>query len=146
MTRKTSLSELSASAEAWASKRRQGLSPTRLRDLLKEKGERCALSGARLLFDRKLGTPQKDGLGVHPLYPAVDHLESGTGERGHQIVCYALNDVKGHVPFDCFEALKCTEPWKELMRRWSLQAEKDPHDREAFKNLIFPNGNRRRRL
>jgi len=88
---------------------------------------------ALLLFDRKLGTPQKGGLGVHPLYPAVDHIQCGTKERGHQIVCYALNDVKDHVPFDCFEALKRTEPWKELMRQWSSLAENDPHHREASK-------------
>src|SRR5260370_9795460 len=80
-----------------------------------------------------------------PLYPAVDHIQCGTKERGHQIVCYALNDVKGHVPFDCFEALKRTEPWKELMRQWSSLAENDPHHREGFKRLIFPNGNRRKK-
>ncbi len=136
-------SELSAPAEAWASKRRQGLSPKRLKDILSKQGERCALSGARLLFDRELGTPQKGGLGVHPLYPAVDHIECGNVERGHQIVCYALNDVKGHVPFDCFEALKHTEPWNELMRRWRSLAEEDPINREAFRRLIFPNDNRK---
>jgi len=136
--------ELSAPAEAWASKGRQGLSPKRLKDLLAKQEERCALSGARLLFDRQLGTPHKGGLGVHPLYPAVDHIECGSGERGHQIVCYALNDVKGHVPFDCFEALKGTEPWKELMQRWRSLAEEDQSDREAFRRLIFPNGNRRK--
>ncbi len=82
---------------------------------------------------------------MHPLYPAVDHIQCGTKERGHQIVCYALNDVKDHVPFDCFEALKRTEPWKELMRQWSSLAENDPHHREGFKRLIFPNGNRRKK-
>jgi len=138
------MTPLSAPARAWAARRRQGLSPTQLIDLLIRQEERCALSGAPLLFDKTQGTPQKDGLGVHPLYPAVDHIECGTGERGYQIVCYALNDVKGHLPFDCFEALARTEPWKDLMRRWSSQAASDPLNREAFRRLIFPNGNLRK--
>lgn len=112
---------------------------------MRQQGERCALSGARLLFDRELGTPLKGGLGVHPLYPAVDHIECGNQERGCQIVCYALNDVKGHLPFDCFEALRATKPWEEFMRRWRLQAENNPYNREAFTSLVFPNGNKRKR-
>ena len=142
---KTPLCELSAPAQAWASKRRrQGLSPTQLKDLLSKQKELCALSKARLLFDREQGTPQKDGHGVHPLYPAVDHIESGSGERDHQIVCYALNDVKGHMPFDCFKAMQRTKPWKALMERWRSLAENDPCNREKFTKLIFPNGNRRK--
>src|ERR1700694_4135578 len=136
--------ELSALAKEWASKGRQGLSPATLKNLLSKQGERCALSGARMLFDRKLGTPEKGGLGVHPLYPAVDHIECGNRERGHQIICYALNDVKGHMPFECLEALKHTEPWKELMLRWNTLAQNEPFNREAFRKLISPNGNLRR--
>ena len=94
-----------------------------------------------MVFDRFAGTPQKGGLGVHPLYPAVDHIECGTVKRGYQIVCYSLNDVKGHMPFDCFEALTNTGPWKELMQRWKSLAENDPNNREAFRKLIFPNAN-----
>ena len=136
---------LSAPARAWAARRRQGLSRTQLIHLLIDQEERCALSGAPLLFRQDAaGTPQKDGLGVHPLSPAVDHIECGTGERGYQIVCYALNDVKGHIPFDCFEALARTEPWMDLMRRWSSQAASDPLNREAFRKLIFPRGNLRK--
>src|SRR5579862_3857113 len=96
---------LSARAEQWASKRRQKLSPKKLRELLYRQKERCALSGAPFVFDKDLGTPRKGGLGVHPAYPAVDHLEPGNDTWGYQIVRYALNDVKGHMPFDCFEAL-----------------------------------------
>lgn len=136
---------LSALAEQWASKRsRQKLSSTRLRELLRKQEERCALSGAPFVFDKKLGTPQKGGYGTHPLYPVVDHVECGT-QRDHQIVCHALNDVKGHLPFDCFEALKCTEPWKKLMVQWKSQALRDPNDREAFTKLVFPNGNQRKK-
>jgi hypothetical protein len=139
MNRDCALCELSASAKAWASKGRQGLSPEELRDLLREQEERCALSGAHLLFSKKLGTPRKGGRGVHPLYPAVDHIECRTGIQGHQIVCYALNDVKGHLPFECFKALKRTQAWKLFMQRWKTQAENGPRTREAFRRLIFPN-------
>jgi hypothetical protein len=81
---------------------------------------------------------------VHPLYPAVDHLECGNAERGCQIVSYALNDVKGHLPFECFEDLKTTKSWITLMDRWRKQAEGNPNDREALRKLIFPNDNRKR--
>jgi len=127
-------------AEEWAAKRRQGLSPSELKALLLKQGERCALSGARMLFDKKSGTPQKSGHGVHPLYPAVDQIEPGNPKRGHQIVCYALNDVKGHMPFECFKKLRRTRAWKELMLRWRTEAEgHHRRDREAFRRLIFPN-------
>jgi hypothetical protein len=133
-------------AEKWASRGRQGLSLTQLRDLLRKQNYRCNLSGAPLIFDKELGTPQKGGPGVHPLYPTVDHIECGTAKRDHQIVCYALNDVKGHLPYECFEALRSTAPWNKLMKRWCSLAESDPHNRDAFTELIFPNGNRRKRL
>jgi len=81
---------------------------------------------------------------LHPLYRAVDHIECGNVERGCQVVCYALNDVKGHIPFECFEALKRTTEWKELMEQWREQAEKNPHDRQAFRGLIFPNDSRKK--
>lgn len=144
MASETLLYELSPSAKAWASKYRQGLSPKKLNELLVKQRGLCALSEVPLLFDREEGTPRKGGLGSHPLYPAVDHIECGTDRREHQIVCYALNDVKGHLPFDCFEALKRTEPWKKLMAQWKSQAQNDQHDREAFTNIIFPNGNRKK--
>jgi hypothetical protein len=136
--------ELSESAKKWASRRHQGLSPTKLRELLIKQQGRCALSEVPLLFDKEEGTPKRGGHGVHPLYPAVDHIESGSEVREHQIVCYALNDVKGHLPHACFEALKQTEPWKELMQKWRSQAEGGSRNREAFTMLIFPHGNQRK--
>jgi hypothetical protein len=139
MARETPRYELSPPAKAWASKGRQNLSPTRLKELLSKQREKCALSGARLLFDKALGMPQKAGHGVHPLYPAVDHRECGNPGRGYHIVCYALNDVKGHMPFDCFEALKRTKAWKAFMKRWRTHAETDPQNRKALRRLIFPN-------
>jgi hypothetical protein len=139
MASETLRSELSAPAKAWASKSRQKVSAGHLRERLSEQRERCALSEVPLRFDKALGTPKRGGHGVHPLYPAVDHRECRNLERGYDIVCYALNDVKGHMPFDCFEALKQTKEWKEFMQRWREQAAKDPDNVEALRALIFPN-------
>ena len=71
--------------------------------------------------------------------PAVDHIDPGNRNGGFQIICYALNDLKGHMPTGCFNALTRTDEWKELMQMWKIQAEVDPHDREAFKRLLRPN-------
>ena len=123
----------------WASKPHQGASPSEQRRLLRDQRGRCALSGVELLFDVKDRTPQKGGLGCHPLSPAIDHKDPGNPHGGYQIVSYALNDLKGHLPADCFEALCETEAWQKLMQDWKAQAEKDTTDREAFRRLLRPN-------
>ncbi len=92
-----------------------------------------------MLFDVAEGTPQTGGRGCHPLYPAVDHKDPGNPHGGHQIVCYALNDLKGHLPPDCFCALQRTKAWKRLMTCWRKQAAKDHTDRDAFRRLLRPN-------
>lgn len=125
--------------DVWASKRRQGLQPSRVREILARNGGKCALSGVQMIFDKKEGTPRKGGPGCHPLYAALDHVDAGNPNGGFQIVCYALNDLKGHLPLECFRALTKTKAWKELMKRWADQARMDPGDREAFKRIIRPN-------
>jgi hypothetical protein len=125
------LYELSKLEKDWASKGRQGLSPMELRDLLIKQEGRCALSRVPLNFEKKLGTPKACGLGCHPLYPAVDHIQCGTPKGRHQIVCYTLNDVKGHLPLECFKALKSTKAWKRFMEAWKSQAEKDSRKSHA---------------
>ena len=92
-----------------------------------------------MVFDVREGTPEKNGRGCHPLYPAVDHIDPGNRDGGVQIVCYALNDLKGHLPFDCFNALVETDAWKGLMKRWAEQAALYSGDRAAFKRLLRPN-------
>ena len=92
-----------------------------------------------MIFDVEEGTPVKGGKGCHPLYPAVDHIDPKNPDGGHQIVCYALNDLKGHLPLECFNALKATKAWKTLMKQWRKQAKKDRTAREAFKRLLRPN-------
>jgi hypothetical protein len=123
----------------WTSRRRQGASPSVLRSLLDKQEGRCALSNVELIFDSALGTPEKGGKGCHPLYPAVDHIDPGNPKGGHQIVCYALNDLKGHLPLDCFKALIETPAWLTLMEKWRQQSAKDRSDRDAFYRLLRPN-------
>lgn len=125
--------------ERWAKKSRQGVSATDLRNILIEQKGKCALSGLDMIFDVSEGTPQIGGQGCHPLYPAVDHIDPGNHEGGHQIVCYALNDLKGHLPTECFDALKATQAWQNLMTQWSNQAIENKNDRNAFYRLIRPN-------
>lgn len=131
--------ELTSDQKRWASKGRQGVNKSELlRILIKQKGK-CALSGVDMIFNVREGTPAKGGRGCHPLYPAVDHIDPGNFDGGHQIVCYALNDLKGHLPIECFEALQKTNAWKSLMRQWRKQAEKDSTDRDAFMRFLRPN-------
>jgi hypothetical protein len=116
-----------------------------LRTLLIQQQGRCALSGAEMNFDVDAGTPVKDGAGCHPLYPAVDHIDPGNPDGGYQIVCYALNDLKGHLPVDCFQALTQTEAWGRLMAAWRQVAAASPNDRAAFYGLLRPNAKPRKR-
>jgi hypothetical protein len=92
----------------------------------------CGFSDTVLLFDAESGTPKKGGEASHPIYAVIDHCAPGCDDRGHEIVCYDLNDLKGNLPFDCFKALRATPAGLELMSRWRAQAEKNPADREAF--------------
>ena len=133
------LYKLSPDQERWTSKKRQGASPTRLKQILCDQKGLCSLSGAPLLFDVIEGTPKVNGPGCHPLYPAVDHIDPGNPKGGFQIICYALNDLKGHLPLDCFLALSETKAWKNLMQAWKEQAERDPRDRSALMRLLLPN-------
>lgn len=125
--------------ERWLSKPHQHVPRSVLRKLLIEQKGLCALSQAPLIFDLNERTPQKGGRGCHPLSPAVDHKDPGNPDGGVQIICYDLNDLKGHLPVDLFDDLCSTESWKKLMLKWREQAEIDPSDREAFKRLLRPN-------
>lgn len=131
--------DLTQEQKKWASRKRQGATAKALRLLLIAQGGRCALSGVQMIFENAEGTPVPGGKGCHPLYPAVDHKDPGNPKGGYQIVCYALNDLKGHLPPDCFKALSETAEWQLLMERWRAQAAKDKNDREAFMRLLRPN-------
>jgi hypothetical protein len=96
---------------------------------------RCAFSGIQLLFDAASGTAVAGGKGVHPIYAAVDHCAPGRDDLGHQIVSYDLNDLKGHLPLDCFKDLCATSSWQGLMAKWRVQAEQNNEDCEAFRAI-----------
>ncbi|MBX9877604.1 MAG: hypothetical protein K2Y22_04025 [Candidatus Obscuribacterales bacterium] len=108
-----------------------------LRQQLIKQHYRCALSKAPLIFDKRKGTPIKRK-GCHPLYAAIDHKVPGDTTRGFQVVCYDINDLKGHMPSDCFKALRRTKAWKQLMLNWKKQAEISISDITALKQLIPP--------
>jgi hypothetical protein len=105
-------------------------------DLIEKQEGKCAFSDVPLHFDAQFGTAVKNGKGCHPLYASLDHTSPGSDSRGYGIVCYALNDVKGHLPHDCFVDLKVSGSWKRLMAEWRKQAALDPHDRRAFYSLL----------
>lgn len=128
--------KLNPSQKSWASKRKQRVPPTQLkRKLIKQRGL-CALSGAPLMFDRSECTTEKGGHGCNPLWPAVDHIDPSNPNSDFQIVCHRLNDLKGFMPLDCFNALRRSGPWKRLMCKWKEQAERNPKDRDALMRLI----------
>lgn len=104
------------------------------RELIRRQYGSCAFSGAPLFFDATSGTPIKGGVSQHPLYAVVDHCAPGSDDYGHEIVCNDLNDIKGHLPYACFQALRGTEAWQQFMLRWRQQAEINP-DRETLKAL-----------
>ncbi len=128
--------KLSPVQEEWASKRKQRLSPSMLKELIKKQRGRCALSGAEMIFEKEYGNPNIRTQGCHPLYAAVDHIAPGNDLYGHQLVCYDLNDLKGHLPYKIFKELRITSAWKQLMKEWCELADNDRMDIEAFKRLL----------
>jgi hypothetical protein len=130
--------ELSSDHRRWAknSQRRYGHTQAYYLDLITRQAGRCAFSGVALRFDAASGTSTADGTGCHPLYAALDHSAPASDAQGHQIVCFALNDLKGHLPYNLFLALVRTTEWQRLMTEWRQQADEDPDDREGFYALL----------
>jgi hypothetical protein len=120
----------------WASKRKHGLSPSRLKELIKNQKGRCALSGAEMIFEKEHGNPNINIRGSHPLYAAIDHISPSNNTYGYQLVCYDLNDLKGHIPYKVFRELQLTDAWAYLMNEWRSLAEANPMNVEAFKNVL----------
>ncbi|MGA3084733.1 MAG: hypothetical protein ABSE95_08040 [Thermodesulfobacteriota bacterium] len=128
--------ELTPAQAEWASKRRHGLSPSRLGELIKKQKGQCALSGAEMIFEKEYGNPNVNTRGCHPLYAAIDHISPNDDSYGHQIVCYDLNDLKGHLPYKVFKELQIIVAWRKLMDEWRSLAEKDRMNIEAFKKIL----------
>lgn len=106
------------------------------RHLIQEQDGKCALTDAPLLFDANSGTAKSGGQGCHPLYAAVDHINPKREDHGFQILCYSINDLKGHLPPPLFNALTKTQEWKKFVQAWKEVAESSPNKRQVFKKLI----------
>ncbi len=128
--------QLSTAQMEWANKRKQGLSPSRLKELITKQKGRCALSGIEMIFEKKYGNPNINTKGCHPLYAAIDHISPSNDQYGFQLVCYDLNDLKGHLPYKVFKEMQLTEAWKHLMEEWRVVAKESPMDIEALKNVL----------
>lgn len=128
--------ELTCEQKIWAASKKQGVAPSELKKLIRKQKGRCALSKVELRFNKQRdGTPGKGkGKGCHPLYAAVDHIFPK--EKPCQLVCYDLNDLKGHLPYKIFKDLKRTKSWRELMKKWRRAARTDPENISAFKFLL----------
>src|SRR5579872_2612216 len=117
----------------WARARQRiyGGSTTEYLTLIEAQSGICAFSEVPLIFDSSHGGGfAPGGPGCHPLYAALDHCAPGSRCQGIQIVCYALNDLKGHLPLDCFIALSRTPSWRRLMEAWRRQHRRNSADRE----------------
>ena len=115
-------------------------------DLIEKQGGKCNLTGVKLRFDKESGIARKksnhclpghmyDHL-CHPLYASVDHIKPGCDEAGFQIICFDINDLKGHMPEPLMGALEKTPELKIFVKEWKNIAEKFPNDRRKFKKLI----------
>jgi len=133
--------KISEEHKRWAKgrQRRYGGKAEDYIELIRKQLGKCAFSNVRLIFDKREGTPVAGGKGCHPLYAALDHRSPGKFDDGLQIVCYALNDLKGHLPLNCFLELQETKSWKDLMKAWRHQADKNPMGRDSLRKLIRPN-------
>lgn len=132
--------EISAEQILWAKKTKQGCRSVLLRQIVLQQRGLCAFSGVEMLFDKSLRTPGVGrGKGCHPLTPALDHIDPSNPDGGFQIVCYALNDLKGHLRTELFNVLLVSDSWAKMMQEWRSQAEKDKHDIDAFRRILRPN-------
>ncbi len=130
--------QITKNHERWAERahrRRRKKSVQFWTELIKKQDGKCALTRAPLFFDRRSGTPQKGRLGCHPLYAAVDHITPRREDLGFQILCYDINDLKGHLPPPLFNALTQTKEWKRFSRTWKKLAGSF-RDRRTLKKLI----------
>lgn len=107
----------------WASKKKQDISPQIIQELISDQEGKCALTKVELIFDVLEGTPTKNK-GCHALYATVDHKspskknDKNVSKDDVQIICYAINDMKGHLPKRLFESILKTEAWQIFIAGW----------------------------
>lgn len=123
---------------AWVTRadKKYHIGKIRLESLIREQNGLCNLTKAPLRFDIESGTPIKGGKGCHPLYAALDHINPSQSDLGYQILCYDINDLKGHIPPFLFDSLKATNNWGVFKNSWKSAAESDPNNIEQLKQII----------
>lgn len=139
MTRQPDRFHLTDDHRRWAQtrQRKYGGKTDHYLTLIDNQRGRCAFSEVPLIFDaRDGGGSVPGGPGCHPIYAALDHCAPRSNCHGFQIVSYALNDLKGHLPMDCFVALCRSTAWRRLMQAWRRQHRRNTSDREAFRALL----------
>lgn len=132
--------ELTGDHETWvqSAMKKMGRPPTGeekrqyLRRLIRENRGDCAWSGIPLRLNLA-SRDSRDGSPCHPVSASLDHADPGADGEGHAIVCYCLNDIKGHLPLKCFRALQQTDAWKSFMTALYDQWQRDPDDYAAIK-------------
>jgi hypothetical protein len=133
--------QITAEHRCWAA-RRQRKSGGRRSDylaLIAAQDGKCAFSDVPLIFDPAYGGGNTPGCPpAHPTYATLDHCAPGSRSHGFQIVSSALNDLKGHLPLDCFRELTRTPSWQKLMAAWRRQQRLDFNDDHAFRALLRP--------
>jgi hypothetical protein len=117
--------KLTDDQEQWAEKRKQNLSPDILRELIKRQKGKCKLTNTEMLFNKANHGTAGNGIGVHPLYATVDHIDPKNKGKMNlniedvQLLCYAINDMKGHMPFRLFNViLKEQKEWNKFKTKW----------------------------
>lgn len=92
----------------WSSKKKQNVSIKILKELVEKQKGLCALTRAKLNFEKNCGRIGGNG-GCHPLFASIDHKSPLSKDKDEvdiedvQIVCYAINDMKGHLPEKLFK-------------------------------------------
>lgn len=126
--------QLSKNQEEWLKNK-----PNRniLEEFIKTKKGKCALTDVELVFDKQEGTPKK-GKGCHALYASVDHIipNGDNSLENLQLVCYAINDLKGHMPNKLFSVIKNSDEWKEFKDGWQELAKSETSESKDFYKFI----------
>jgi 5-methylcytosine-specific restriction endonuclease McrA len=124
----------------WASRCKQGISPQMLRTLIVNQKGKCKLTNTKMLFNKTKHGTAEPGKGVHPLYAAIDHIHpKDKGKRKPemkdiQLLCYAINDMKGHIPPRLFDLITGDNTeWKQFKRKWNRIR---PRNAKSYYRLI----------
>jgi hypothetical protein len=116
--------EFTLKMESWSKKTKQGVKPELLKQLIENQKGKCKLTGVDLEFDKSKLYEEENKGHCNPIYAVVDHISpSDKGTRIDsidevQILCFAINDMKGNIPKKLFETLIKTNEWEKFVGDW----------------------------